>query len=112
MRRRYRTVHSSLHYLRGNRFGYATRRRFLQPLVRSTRRSRSGSKEIVMQTIQKLSFLRRVLMLDAIASGAMGVALFAFASLGAPLLGLPEQLLREAGVVLLPFAAFVGYLAS
>lgn len=65
-----------------------------------------------MQTILKLSFLRRVLMLDAIASGAMGVALLAFASLVASLLGLPEHLLREAGVVLLPFAVFVGYLAS
>jgi len=63
-----------------------------------------------MQT--RLSFLRRVLLLDAVASGAMGVALLALASVLAPILDLPQALLREAGIVLLPFAAFVGCLAS
>lgn len=65
-----------------------------------------------MQKIQSLSFLRRVLLLDAVSSGAMGVALFTLGSLIAPLLGLPDGLLREAGLVLMPFAVFVGYLAS
>jgi hypothetical protein len=60
----------------------------------------------------QLSFLRRVLLLDAVASGAMGVALVLLATVLAPLLDLPQEMLREAGVVLIPFAAFVGYLAS
>jgi hypothetical protein len=63
-----------------------------------------------MQT--QVSFLRRVLLLDAVASGAMGVALLALAALLAPLLDLPTALLRETGIVLIPFAALVGYLAS
>ena len=64
-----------------------------------------------MQRPQPSSFLRRVLSLDAAASAAMGLGLLVFASTLAPLLDLPEALLRETGIVLLPFAAFVGYLA-
>jgi hypothetical protein len=58
------------------------------------------------------SFLRRVLAVDAISSGAMGLGMLAFASFIAPLLNLPVDLIRDAGLVLLPFAAFVGYVAS
>lgn len=65
-----------------------------------------------MHNPQPLSFLRRVLSIDAIASAAMGIGLLVFASLLAPLFDLPEALLRETGIVLLPFAAFVGYLAT
>jgi hypothetical protein len=65
-----------------------------------------------MQTISSLSFLRRVLAVDALSSGAMGLALIAFAPLLATWLNLPVDLLRQSGSVLLPFAAFVGYLAS
>jgi len=65
-----------------------------------------------MNSIRSMSFLRRVLIVDAISSGAMGVALLTAAGTLSPMLGLPAQLLTEAGIVLLPFAAFVGFLAS
>lgn len=58
------------------------------------------------------SFLRRVLALDAVASGAMGLGLAVFAPLLAGWLGLPLDLLRESGLVLLPWAAYVGFLAT
>jgi hypothetical protein len=56
-------------------------------------------------------FLRRVLLADALASGATGaLALLAAAPLsGLP--GLPAGLLRGAGAVLLPYAAAVAWLA-
>ncbi|WP_222928073.1 hypothetical protein [Luteimonas viscosa] len=52
-------------------------------------------------------FLTRVLLIDAIASGATAVLLIAGADLLAPLLQLPLGLLRGAGVVLVPFVALV-----
>jgi hypothetical protein len=69
-------------------------------------------KEIIMHSNYSLSFLRRVLAIDAAASAVMGVGLLLLASSVAPLLNLPAELLFEAGVVLLPFAAFVAYLAT
>jgi hypothetical protein len=42
----------------------------------------------------------------------MGLGLLAVAPALAPLLNLPVELLREAGAILLPFAALLGYLAS
>ena len=42
----------------------------------------------------------------------MGVAMFALADVFANLLQLPVELVREAGIILLPFAAFVGFVAS
>lgn len=65
-----------------------------------------------MGFIQSLSFLRRALLLDAAASGAMGIALLALSGVLSGLLSLPVELLREAGIVLIPFAAFVGFLAT
>ena len=64
-----------------------------------------------MQSVT-LSFLRKVLLIDAVASAAMGLALVALSVPLATWLSLPQTLLRDAGVVLLPFAAFVGYVAS
>ena len=58
------------------------------------------------------SFLRRVLALDAVSSGVMGLAMLSFASFISQLLNLPVELVRDAGLVLLPFAAFVGYIAA
>jgi hypothetical protein len=55
--------------------------------------------------------LKRALMADAIITGATGLALFALAGLLAALFGLPDPLLRYAGLSLLPFAGFVGALA-
>ena len=65
-----------------------------------------------MTSIRASSLLRRVLIVDAVSSGAMGIAMIAFAELLANLLQLPVELLSEAGIVLLPFAAFVGFVAS
>lgn len=65
-----------------------------------------------MKSIQSPSFLRRVLMVDAVCSGAMGAAMIALAAVLGDVLQLPADLLREAGIVLIPFAAFVGFLAT
>ena len=65
-----------------------------------------------MTSIRASSLLRRVLVVDAVSSGAMGIAMIAFAELFASLLQLPVELVSEAGIVLLPFAAFVGFVAS
>jgi hypothetical protein len=53
------------------------------------------------------TFLRRALMLDAVASGAAGLLMIAGAGLLEGLLGLPAALLRGAGLVLVPYVAFV-----
>ena len=65
-----------------------------------------------MTSIRASSLLRRVLIVDAVSSGVMGVAMFALADLFASLLQLPVEVIREAGIILLPFAAFVGFVAS
>jgi hypothetical protein len=65
-----------------------------------------------MTSIRSSSLLRRVLVVDAVSSGAMGLAMVAFAELLADLLQLPVDLISQAGIVLLPFAAFVGFVAS
>lgn len=57
-------------------------------------------------------FLRRVLALDALSCAGMGVLLAAAADSLAPLFGIPEGLVRGAGLLLLPVAAFMGGLAS
>jgi hypothetical protein len=65
-----------------------------------------------MTSIRASSLLRRVLIVDALTSGACGVAMFALAEVFASMLQLPVDLVREAGIILLPFAAFVGFVAS
>jgi len=58
------------------------------------------------------TFLRRVLALDAASCAAMGLGMsLAAAPLGARF-GLPVELVRAAGLLLLPLAAFIGWLAS
>ncbi len=59
----------------------------------------------------KSLFLRRALLADALISGATGVLLLALAPFLAGLFGLPEGLLRWAGLTLVPFVALVGALA-
>jgi predicted neutral ceramidase superfamily lipid hydrolase len=54
----------------------------------------------------------RVLLLDAVASGVMGLLLAGLAGTLAAPLGLPVGLLRGAGLALLPFAATVGFVAT
>lgn len=64
-----------------------------------------------MSMLQHPMFLKRVLLADAVASGATGLlSLLAAAPLSA-MLGLPGGLLRGAGAVLLPYALAVAWLA-
>jgi hypothetical protein len=60
-----------------------------------------------MSTIQPSPFLRNVILLDAAASGGTGLLMIAGAGLLEGLLGLPAALLRGAGLVLVPYVAFV-----
>ena len=55
------------------------------------------------------TLLHRALLIDALASGAMGVPLALAGQPLAALFRLPEPLLRGAGLVLLPFAIAVAY---
>jgi len=57
-------------------------------------------------------FLRRAILADAIVSGAMALLLSFDAAMLAPLLNLPEALLREAGLFLIAYAALVGWLGT
>jgi hypothetical protein len=57
-------------------------------------------------------FLRRVLALDALSCFGMGLLMGLGAAPLAPLLGLPQPLVRTAGLLLLPLAAFIAWLAS
>lgn len=57
-------------------------------------------------------FLRFALLGDALASGATGLLLAGGAGFLTGLLGLPEALMRYAGLFLLPYAAFVGFVGT
>jgi hypothetical protein len=59
-----------------------------------------------------LLFLRRVLIVDAATSAACGLLLLVDTPLFADLFGLPAALLREVGIIFLPFAALVAVLAT
>ena len=63
-------------------------------------------------TITISRFLRLVLGADAVASGTTGALLIGSAGLLEGPLGLPAALMREAGLVLVPYVAFVGWLAT
>ena len=62
--------------------------------------------------IQPSVFLRRAILADAIFSGASAVLLTLGAGELAPLLNLPEALLRETGLFLIGYAALVGWLGT
>jgi len=64
------------------------------------------------RTITNTPLLRFALLGDAMASGAMGLLMAAAATPLSGLLNLPQQLLFWAGLVLLPYAVFVGWLGS
>jgi hypothetical protein len=63
-------------------------------------------------SIQPLSFLRRVLLADAASCAVMGLGMILFAATLADLMNLPALGIADVGLVLLPCAAFIGYLAS
>ena len=63
-------------------------------------------------TLHPTPFLHLALLGDAAASGTTGLLLAAGAGALAPLLGLPEGLLRVAGLALLPYAAFVAWIGA
>jgi hypothetical protein len=58
------------------------------------------------------TFLHRVLALDAVASGVTAILLIAAADLIDDLLGLPAALMRGAGLVLVPYVAYVALAAT
>jgi hypothetical protein len=57
------------------------------------------------------TFLRNVMVADALVSGATGALMAVAAGVLEPILHVPAPLLRIAGLALLPYAAFVGMLA-
>ena len=62
--------------------------------------------------MQRNLFLRYALLADAIASGATALLMIAGADLLTGLLRLPVVLMREAGLVLIPFVALVAYVGT
>lgn len=61
---------------------------------------------------QSNTFLRYVLLADGVASGATGLLMIAGAGVLDSVLGVPSVLLREAGLVLIPYVAFVTYVGT
>jgi hypothetical protein len=62
--------------------------------------------------LRQNTFLRYALLADAVASGATGAMMIAGAGLLEGLLGLPTALMREAGLVLVPYVAFVAWVGT
>lgn len=65
-----------------------------------------------MTAFRPSRLLRQALLADAAMSGAAGLLMATAAAPLGGLLDLPVALLRGAGLVLLPFAAFLGWLAG
>jgi hypothetical protein len=62
--------------------------------------------------LRQNAFLRYALLADALASGATGLLMIVGADLLEGLLGLPTALMREAGLVLVPYVAFVAWIGT
>jgi hypothetical protein len=62
--------------------------------------------------MQNNIFLRRILALDSLSCLVIGLLMSLGAGALAPLFGLPEPLVRFAGLALLPVGAFMGWLAT
>jgi hypothetical protein len=62
--------------------------------------------------MQQTTFLRYALIADAIASGATGLLMIAGADALTGLLGLPVPLMREAGLLLVPYVALVAFIGT
>ncbi len=67
---------------------------------------------IIMQSVLISTFLRRVLFADAATCIATGLLMMFGSGLLEQFLGLPTVLLRYAGIALMPFGAFLVYLAT
>jgi hypothetical protein len=91
-----------LHDLRGNRPHEAARYGL----------GIANQEEVVMSRAVTSIVLRRALMLDAVASGLTGAIMLAGAGMLEGLLDLPAPLLRGAGLVLVPYVAFVAAVAT
>ena len=65
-----------------------------------------------MSYIQPSTFLRRVLVLDAISCAGLGLLLVAFGNGLSGVLSLPVELLQQASCVLLPFALVLAFLST
>ena len=65
-----------------------------------------------MQSVRISTFLRRVLFADAATCIATGLLMMFGSGFLEQFLGLPTTLLRYAGIILMPFAAFLVYLAT
>ena len=63
-----------------------------------------------MQTVQPTRLLRHALLADAIVSGLMGLLMVFDANVLSNWFAIPASWLRYAGLVLLPYAAIVGFL--
>ena len=63
-------------------------------------------------SFQSTRFLRYALIGDALASGATGLLMAAGAGFLTGLLNLPEELMRYAGMILLPYALLVAYVGT
>jgi hypothetical protein len=65
-----------------------------------------------MPNLQSSSFLRRVLIADALTCVATGLLMLLGAGFLEPLLGLPATLLQNVGLALLPIAGFIAYVGT
>ncbi|MFC4311172.1 hypothetical protein ACFPN2_18890 [Steroidobacter flavus] len=65
-----------------------------------------------MSLIQTSTFLRRVLVLDAVSCAGLGVLLVTFGNGLSGVLSLPVGLLQQASAVLLPFALLLAFLST
>jgi hypothetical protein len=71
---------------------------------------RTDQKEFTM--VRQNTFLRYAVLADAVASGATALLMIAGADLLTGLLGLPVALMREAGLVLVPYVALVAFVGT
>jgi hypothetical protein len=63
-------------------------------------------------TIQTSTFLRRILLLDAVSCAGMGLSMMTFSGWLSGVLNLPVELLLQASAVLLPFALLLAFLST
>jgi hypothetical protein len=65
-----------------------------------------------MSYIETSTFLRRILVLDAISCAGLGLLLATFGGWLSGTLNLPSALLQQASIVLLPFALLLAFLST